>query len=83
MACSYLHLWKIPTAVFRFFIIYGPWGRPDMAPYKFISAILSNKSIDIYNNGNMFRDFTYIDDLVYAIDLLTNNITIESFSKNY
>ena len=70
MAHSYSYLWKIPTTMFRFFTVYGPWGRPDMALYKFVSAILNNKPIDIYNNGNMFRDFTYIDDLVNGIRLL-------------
>ena len=70
MAHSYAYLWKIPTTMFRFFTVYGPWGRPDMALYKFVSSILNNKPIDIYNNGNMYRDFTYIDDLVNAIRLL-------------
>merc|ERR1711991_255270 len=64
---TYSHLYKIPTTVFRFFTIYGPWGRPDMALFKFTKLILSNKQIDIYNNGNMKRDFTYIEDLVEAI----------------
>ena len=64
MAHSYAHLWKIPTTMFRFFTVYGPWGRPDMALFKFVSSILNNKPIDIYNNGEMYRDFTYVDDLV-------------------
>ena len=72
MAHSYSYLWKIPTTMFRFFTVYGPWGRPDMALFKFVSAILDNKPIDIYNNGEMFRDFTYIDDLVNGIKLLIN-----------
>jgi len=67
MAHSYAHLWHIPTTVFRFFTVYGPWGRPDMALFKFVDAILSNRPIDIYGQGNMKRDFTYIDDLVEAI----------------
>lgn len=67
MAHSYAHLWAIPTTMFRFFTVYGPWGRPDMAPLKFIEAIESDRPIDIYNHGKMERDFTYIDDLVEAI----------------
>ena len=80
MAHSYSHLWKIPTTMFRFFTVYGPWGSPDMALFKFVSAILNEKPIDIYNNGEMYRDFTYIDDLVYGIKLLIN--TIPSPNKN-
>lgn len=72
MAHSYAYLWKIPTTMFRFFTVYGPWGRPDMALFKFVSSIINNKPIDIYNNGEMYRDFTYIDDLVNAIYLLIN-----------
>ena len=67
MAHAYAHLWKIPTTMFRFFTVYGPWGRPDMAPLKFVDAIENGRSIDIYNHGDMSRDFTYIDDLVEAI----------------
>jgi UDP-glucuronate 4-epimerase len=67
MAHSYAHLWSIPTTLFRFFTVYGPWGRPDMAPLKFLDAIESGRTIDIYNHGNMLRDFTYIDDLVEAV----------------
>ena len=74
MAHSYSHLWKIPTTMFRFFTVYGPWGRPDMALFKFVSAIINNKPIDVYNNGEMYRDFTYVDDLVKSISLLINNI---------
>jgi UDP-glucuronate 4-epimerase len=70
IAHSYSHLWGIPITVFRFFTVYGPWGRPDMALYKFVSAILENKAIDIYNNGEMYRDFTYVDDLVLSIKKL-------------
>jgi UDP-glucuronate 4-epimerase len=72
MAHSYSHLWSIPTTMFRFFTVYGPWGRPDMAPLKFLDAIESGRPIDIYNHGNMLRDFTYIDDLVEAITRLTD-----------
>lgn len=74
MAHSYSYLWKLPITMFRFFTVYGPWGRPDMALFKFVEAILNNKPIDIYNNGNMYRDFTYVDDLVYGISLLINEI---------
>lgn len=67
MAHSYAHLYKIPTTAFRFFTVYGPWGRPDMALFKFVSAMLNDEPIEIYGNGNMSRDFTYIDDLIEAI----------------
>jgi UDP-glucuronate 4-epimerase len=67
MAHSYAHLWSIPTTLFRFFTIYGPWGRPDMAPHKFIDAIEKGRPIDVYNHGDMERDFTYVADLVEAI----------------
>jgi UDP-glucuronate 4-epimerase len=70
MAHSYSHLWQIPITNFRFFTVYGPWGRPDMAYFKFVDAILSNRPIDVYGHGNMKRDFTYIDDLVEAIKRL-------------
>lgn len=67
MSHSYSHLWDIPTTVFRFFTVYGPWGRPDMALFKFVKSMINGDPIDIYNNGNMSRDFTYIDDLVESI----------------
>lgn len=67
MAHSHSHLYKTPTTAFRFFTVYGPWGRPDMALFKFAELILSDKPIEIYGEGNMSRDFTYIDDLVEAI----------------
>src|SRR3546814_10534221 len=70
MAHSYAHLWNIPTTMFRFFTVYGPWGRPDMALFKFVDAILAGRPIDVYNQGNLSRDFTYVDDLVRAIRLL-------------
>jgi UDP-glucuronate 4-epimerase len=66
--------------MFRFFTVYGPWGRPDMALFKFVSGILNNKPIDIYNNGKMYRDFTYVDDLVHGIKLLID--AIPSTDKN-
>ena len=70
MSHAYAHLWHIPTTMFRFFTVYGPWGRPDMALYKFVEAILNDRPIDIYNHGEMYRDFTYVTDLVRAIRLL-------------
>lgn len=73
MAHSYSHLFNLPTTGLRFFTVYGPWGRPDMAIYKFTKAITENKPIDVYNNGNMQRDFTYIDDIINGILLVLNN----------
>ena len=70
MAHSYAHLFNLPITMFRFFTVYGPWGRPDMALFKFTKAILNGDPIDVYNDGNMSRDFTYIDDLVRGIRLL-------------
>lgn len=70
MAHSYAHLYDLPITMFRFFTVYGPWGRPDMALFKFTKAILQGEPIDVYNYGDMRRDFTYIDDLVQAITLL-------------
>ncbi|NRQ14096.1 UDP-glucose 4-epimerase [Ensifer sesbaniae] len=67
MAHSYAHLYKVPTTAFRFFTVYGPWGRPDMALFKFVDAIHKGQPIDIYGEGRMSRDFTYIDDLVEGI----------------
>lgn len=67
IAHSYSHLWSCPTTAFRFFTVYGPWGRPDMALFKFTRGIIEGKPIDVYNHGKMQRDFTYIDDLVEAI----------------
>ncbi|HDH0831515.1 TPA: NAD-dependent epimerase [Klebsiella oxytoca] len=67
MAHTYSHLYGIPTTGLRFFTVYGPWGRPDMALFKFTKAMLQGKSIDVYNYGKMKRDFTYIDDIVEAI----------------
>lgn len=67
MAHSYAHLYDLPITMFRFFTVYGPWGRPDMAPIKFTRAILAGEPIDVYNHGDMRRDFTYIDDLVAGI----------------
>ena len=72
MGHSYAHLWNLPTTMFRFFTVYGTYGRPDLALYKFVDAILDDRPIDIYNNGEMYRDFTYVADLVRAISLLIN-----------
>lgn len=70
MGHSYAHLHDLPTTMFRFFTVYGAWGRPDMALFKFTKGILENTPIDIYNNGEMWRDFTYVTDLVRGIRLL-------------
>ncbi len=70
MAHSYAHLYDLPTTMFRFFTVYGPWGRPDMALFKFTKAILAGEPIDVYNQGQMQRDFTYVTDLVQGIRLL-------------
>lgn len=69
MAHTYSHLYGLPATGLRFFTVYGPWGRPDMALFKFTKAILEGKSIDVYNYGKMKRDFTYIDDIAEAIIL--------------
>ncbi len=76
MTHSYSHLWDIPTTVFRFFSVYGPWGRPDMALFKFVQGILNDTPIDVYNNGVMERDFTYIDDLVEGISRLFGAVPV-------
>ncbi|BBP64971.1 NAD-dependent epimerase [Pseudomonas sp. Cab53] len=67
MAHAYSHLYGIPTTGLRFFTVYGPWGRPDMAPFKFTEAILGGRPLEVYNDGAMSRDFTYIDDIVEAL----------------
>ncbi|ELE8120062.1 NAD-dependent epimerase [Vibrio fluvialis] len=67
MAHTYSHLYGVPTTGLRFFTVYGPWGRPDMALFKFTKAIINGNAIDVYNNGDMMRDFTYIDDIVEGI----------------
>lgn len=74
MAHSYAHLFDLPVTMFRFFTVYGPWGRPDMALFKFTKAILEGRPIDVYNYGDMKRDFTYVTDLVQGIRLLMNAI---------
>jgi UDP-glucuronate 4-epimerase len=77
MAHSYSHLYEIPITMFRFFTVYGPWGRPDMALFKFTRNVLLGKPIDVYNRGNMLRDFTYVADLVKAIFLLISKEPIK------
>ena len=72
MAHSYSNIWKIPITMLRFFTVYGPWGRPDMALFKFTKGIIGNKKIDIYNRGKMYRDFTFVDDIVDGIIALIN-----------
>ena len=69
---SYSNLWAIPITMLRFFTVYGPWGRPDMAYFKFTKKILNGKKIDIYNKGKMYRDYTYIDDITNGIIKLIN-----------
>jgi len=80
MAHSYSHIYKIPTTGLRFFTVYGPWGRPDMAPMIFTKSILSGKPINIFNKGDMARDFTYIDDVKNAVMKVINKIP--EYSKN-
>jgi UDP-glucuronate 4-epimerase len=77
MAHSYSHLYKVPTTAFRFFTVYGPWGRPDMALFKFVKAMLEDSEIEIYGEGLMSRDFTYIDDLVSGIIGLSHVVPSE------
>lgn len=76
MGHSYAHLHNLPITMFRFFTVYGPWGRPDMALFKFAKGIMDDTPIDIYNGGDMYRDFTYVEDLVRAIYLLTSAIPV-------
>lgn len=78
MAHAHAHLYKTPTTAFRFFTVYGPWGRPDMALFKFVERMLNGQPIEIYGEGKMSRDFTYIDDLVEAIVRVSHVIPNES-----
>ena len=88
MAHTYSELFKIPSTGLRFFTVYGPWGRPDMAPMIFAKNIFSRKPIRVFNNGNLTRDFTYIDDVIETIFRLlskpanksSSNLIDESFS---
>ncbi len=81
MAHTYSHLYSLPTTGLRFFTVYGPWGRPDMAPFKFTKAISENKPIDVYNHGNHRRDFTYIDDIVGGV--VQSLMHVASSNKNW
>ncbi|MDR0504040.1 MAG: NAD-dependent epimerase/dehydratase family protein [Treponema sp.] len=80
MAYTYSRLYGIACTGLRFFTVYGPWGRPDMAYYKFTQAILNKKPIEVYNNGDMLRDFTYIDDIIQGIISAVNNIPSGKFA---
>ena len=82
IAHSYSNVWGIPTTVLRFFTVYGPWGRPDMALFKFTKSILKGKKIDIYNKGKLYRDFTYIDDIVTGVSSLIKKIPIYNKNSN-
>ncbi|WP_170379413.1 GDP-mannose 4,6-dehydratase [Ruegeria atlantica] len=82
MAHSYAHLFDLPITMFRFFTVYGPWGRPDMALFKFTKAILEGNAIDVYNHGDMKRDFTYVEDLVEAIRLLMDAVPVRPADGN-
>ena len=83
LAHSYSSLWKIPVTMLRFFTVYGPWGRPDMAYFKFTKKILEGKRIDIFNKGKMYRDYTYIDDIVDGIFKLTHKVPKLNSVKKY
>lgn len=80
MAHAYSHLYHLPTTGLRFFTVYGPWGRPDMSPYIFIDAILNEKPIKVFNNGDMWRDFTYIDDVAESVKRIIEVIPEENAS---
>ena len=82
MAHSYAHLFDLPVTMFRFFTVYGPWGRPDMALFKFTKAMLSGDPIDVYNHGEMMRDFTYVEDLVEAIRRLIDTPPVRPESRD-
>ena len=82
MAHSYSHLYQLPTTGLRFFTVYGPWGRPDMALFKFTKAILENKAIEVFNHGKHTRDFTYIDDIVEGIIKTIDNPAIYNSNWN-
>ena len=81
MAHSYSHLYNIPTTGLRFFTVYGPFGRPDMAYYKFTRAILNEDPIDVYNNGKMKRDFTYIDDIIEGVMMVIDSLPKNQINK--
>ena len=82
MAHSYAHLWNLPITMFRFFTVYGPYGRPDLALFKFVDAMLDGRPIDVYNYGDMYRDFTYVEDLVRAIRLLIDAVPVRPETRS-
>ena len=82
MAHSYSHLYRLPTTGFRFFTVYGPWGRPDMALFRFTKNIIQGKPIQVFNYGNHSRDFTYIDDIVEGVIRATDQIPVENLEWN-
>ena len=82
MAHTYSHLYRIPTTGLRFFTVYGPWGRPDMAPFLFTKAIINNEKIKVFNQGNMERDFTYVEDIVEAQLKLLDHIPKPESNKS-
>jgi UDP-glucuronate 4-epimerase len=87
MAHTYSHLYSLPTTGLRFFTVYGPWGRPDMAPFLFADAMLKGKPIDVFNDGDMVRDFTFIDDIVEGVIRVldkpaTPDVNFDTFSPN-
>ncbi len=83
MAYTYSHLYQIPTTGLRFFTVYGPWGRPDMAPILFASAVTEGLPIKVFNNGDMSRDFTYIDDIVKGISIALENPATDEKAQPY
>ena len=82
MAHTYSHLFDLPTTGLRFFTVYGPWGRPDMALFLFTKAILENRPVDVFNNGKMERDFTYIDDIVEGVCRVIHRVPTSSPAWN-
>lgn len=82
MGHSYAHIYNLPITMFRFFTVYGPWGRPDMALFKFTKGIIEGTPIDIYNNGDMWRDFTYVEDLVRGIAGLIDAVPVRLASTD-
>lgn len=82
MAHTYSHLYALPTTGLRFFTVYGPWGRPDMSPFLFANAILNDRPIQVFNHGNMMRDFTYIDDIVEGVVQVVDKLATANASFN-
>jgi len=77
MSHSYSHLWNIPTTAFRFFTVYGPWGRPDMSPWRFTEAISNGRPIELHGEGQIWRDFTFVDDLVEGVTRLIGCVPVK------